>query len=457
MTRDRTLTERGRFLVRLTVITAIAAIGRVVYSVAVADPRVRGVKLSDQVFYHLQARAVADGWGFVNPFAFYAHGSSQRVIDTALHPPLYTTFLAVPARLGIDSMLSQRVITSLLGAATVFLLGVLGRAIAGNRVGLVAAGIAAVAPALWVNDSVLGLETLYCFLVVLALLALYSFWDRPRISAAIALALALGLASLTRSEGPILFVLLALPTVLLKHGLAWHDRAKYLGVMALVGALLVGPWVVRNLTTFEEPTYLGTGFGLVLAYGNCDRTYSGELLGYWSPDCGFERYAPRTEESVVDLRARKQGTTYIGDHLTRLPVVAAARVGRVWSVFRPTQNVHLNAFYERRGDAASWAVLVGYYLLLPFAIGGLVVMRRRRVPIFPMIAIAVSVTITVALSFGITRYRAPVDAVLPVLAAVALDALWRRRDRPATAIPADPGTEPVPDESLPVPAVSETS
>ena len=129
----------------------------------------------------------------------------------------------------------------------------------------------------------------------------------------------------------------------------------------------------------------------------------------------------------------------------------------MWDVFRPTQNVHLNAFYERRGDAASWAVLVGYYLLLPFAIGGLVVMRRRRIPIFPMIAIAVSVTITVALSFGITRYRAPVDAVLPVLAAVALDALWRRRDRPVAAIPAEPGTEPVPDDSLPVPAVSETS
>jgi len=131
----------------------------------------------------------------------------------------------------------------------------------------------------------------------------------------------------------------------------------------------------------------------------------------------------------------------------------------VWDVFRPTQNVHFNAFYERRGDTASWAVLIGYYLLLPFAIGGLVVMRRRRVPTFPMIAIAVSVTITVALSFGITRYRAPVDAVLPALAAVALDALWRRRDHPSSAadIPVDPGTEPAPDDPLPVPAVSETS
>jgi hypothetical protein len=155
--------------------------------------------------------------------------------------------------------------------------------------------------------------------------------------------------------------------------------------------------------------------------------------------------------------------------------VVAARIGRVWDVFRPTQNVHLNEFYERRGDAASWSVLIGYYLMLPFAIGGLVVMRRRRVPIFPMIAIAVSVTITVALSFGITRYRAPVDAVLPVLAAVALDALWRRRDRPSAdalgddtpahpdpADPADPADAVDPADSsapgeLPVPATTETA
>jgi hypothetical protein len=210
--------------------------------------------------------------------------------------------------------------------------------------------------------------------------------------------------------------------------------------------------VVRNLTTFDEPTVLGTGFGWVLAYGNCDTTYSGPLLGYWSDQCALKDYPPHLEESRVDLLARHQATNYIDDHLSRLPVVVAARVGRVWDVFRPTQNVDLNAFYERRGDAASWAVLIGYYLMLPFAIAGLVVMRRRRVPIFPMLAIALSVTFTVATSFGITRYRAPVDVVMPVLAAVAIDAMWRRSRRAATDAPT-PDT--VDHEALPRPAASE--
>ena len=38
----------------------------------------------------------------------------------------------------------------------------------------------------------------------------------------------------------------------------------------------------------------------------------------------------------------------------------------------------------------------------------------------PFLAIALTITITAATSFGITRYRAPVDEMLPVLAAGAL-------------------------------------
>ena len=52
--------------------------------------------------------------------------------------------------------------------------------------------------------------------------------------------------------------------------------------MAVVALVIIGPWVVRNLTTFEKPSLLGTGFGWVLAYGNCDATFSGphaRLLG----------------------------------------------------------------------------------------------------------------------------------------------------------------------------------
>jgi hypothetical protein len=450
-----------RFLARLGLATAAAGAWRIWYVVAVANPRTRNLGLSDEAFYHEQARLVADGHGFINPFGFYAAigTPAHRIFETAVHPPAYTVFLAIPAKFGIDSVQSQRIITALLGTATVFLLGLLGRRLAGERAGIIAAVLAAAAPALWVNDSVLGLETLYCFCLVVALLFLYRFWSAPSIGPVLGMAAALSVGALTRSEGTLLFLLLVLPALLLVRGLSVRRRLEYVGATALVAVVVMGPWVVRNLVTFDEPTVLGTGFGSVLAYGNCDATYSGEFLGYWSDQCALKNYPPHLEESRIDLRARRKATDYIDNHLSRVPVVVAARIGRVWDVFRPTQNVHLNAFYERRGDAASWAVLIGYYLMLPFAILGLVVMRRRRVPIFPMIAIAVSVTITVALSFGITRYRAPVDAVLPVLAAVAIDALWRRRERgqhDAADATASSGSEPADPRAHPAPATVES-
>jgi 4-amino-4-deoxy-L-arabinose transferase-like glycosyltransferase len=308
-------------------------------------------------------------------------------------------------------------------------LGVLARRLAGDRVGLLAAGLAAVSPALWMNDSVIGLETLYGFLVAMSLLTFYKFWNDRRLRWALLLAVWLALAALTRSEGVILVVFIAVPTVLFLPDIDWRRRVGILAAMAAVVMVVMAPWVIRNLTTFEEPTTLGTGFGVVLAYSNCDATYSGPHLGYWDDGCALRGYVPGSDESVFDARAREKGVTYLRDHVERLPIVVAARIGRVWEVFRPFQNVELNAFFERRGTAASWAGLISYWLLLPCAIGGLVALRRRRIPIFPYLAIAASVTVTVATSFGITRYRAPVDVVLPLLAAVAIDALLRHRQR----------------------------
>jgi hypothetical protein len=52
---------------------------------------------------------------------------------------------------------------------------------------------------------------------------------------------------------------------------------------------------------------------------------------------------------------------------------------------------------------------------------------RRDVPIWPLIAVPAIVVIAVALTFGQTRYRAPAEPVVVLLAAVAADAWLRRR------------------------------
>src|SRR3954470_15994860 len=250
-----------RFLTRLILITAGAAAWRVYYIVGPVLSRIPRLGLDDEFFYSAQARLVADAKGFLNPFGYFAPVGSpaHRVFPTAVHPPLYTVYLAIPAKLGLSTPAEQRVFTALLGVATVFLIGILARRLAGDRVGLIAALLAAISPALWSNDSVLGLESLYGLLVVLLLITVFSFWRSPTVGRAALLALWLGLATLTRSEGIILFAFIALPAIVLVRGVTRGQRWKLLGVMAAVGLVVVGPWVVRNLTTFERPTLLGTG------------------------------------------------------------------------------------------------------------------------------------------------------------------------------------------------------
>jgi 4-amino-4-deoxy-L-arabinose transferase-like glycosyltransferase len=441
-----------RFLTRLILITAGAAAWRVYYIVGPVLSRIPHLGVDDEFFYSAQARLVADGKGFLNPFGYFAPIGSpaHRIFPTAVHPPLYTIYLAIPAKLGLSTPAEQRIFTALLGVGTVFLIGILARRLAGDRVGLIAAALAALSPALWSNDSMLGLESLYGILVVLALLALYAFWKTPNLWRVALLALWLALATLTRSEGIILFTFLALPAIVLVRGVTRVMRWKMLATVAAVGIVIVGPWVVRNLTTFEKPTLLGTGFGWVLLDGSCDTTYYGSKLGYWDDSCALKDYPPHLEETLVDARARNKALDYIEHHKARVPIVVAARVGRVFELYKPFQNVELNQVGERRGDATSWAILIGYYLLLPWAIAGLVVLRRRRIPIFPFLAIVAATTITVATSFGITRYRAPVDVIMPLLAAVAIDAAirWFRHRRDATDAPI-PEPEPVAPAALP--------
>jgi hypothetical protein len=67
-----------------------------------------------------------------------------------------------------------------------------------------------------------------------------------------------------------------------------------------------------------------------------------------------------------------------------------------------------------------------YYALVPFGIYGLVLLRRRRIPIIPMLAILAASTLAAAVTFGVTRYRAPSEVVIVCTAAIGIAGCWTR-------------------------------
>jgi 4-amino-4-deoxy-L-arabinose transferase-like glycosyltransferase len=413
----------SRFTVGLAVIAAVALV------IQVAAAYWYDVNFSlagDAIWYDGVARYIADGRGFFN--LWLSLGTGQN-IPTAAHPPVFPAFLSVPKVLGFDTTLAARLWCTVPGTFTVVLLGLLTRDLFDETAGLLAAGLAAVFAELWVQDVLVWSEGMFAFLVVLTVLVSYRFIKRPDLAHAAVLGGAISLLSLTRAEGVLLYPILLLPLVLRVRGASLGRRAALLGSAFAVSALLFAPWTIYNSRRFEHPVFVSTGLGGVLVSSNCPRTYGGPLRGGWGFVClpEAENIDPRTDETVVEQRLRRAGIRYARDHSSRLAVVVPFRLLRTLGFYKPFA---VTAGDMGQTDGGAWMPRAGtiqYWVMLPFGAVGLVALRRRGVPLLPlldMIGIAVFITV---LGYGTMRFRIALDAVLPALAACGAVTVWRNR------------------------------
>ena len=392
------------FVTRLAAVAGVGLAIRLVYALAVMgdrDPRGDGRE------FHLLANVLAKTGSYIQPFQYlYLH----HTVPTTEKPPLYPMVLAVPSALGLDSVDVHRVVSCVLGTAAVVLIGLLGRRVGGDRIGLIAAALAAVYPALWMLDASLRSESLYLPLIALVLLLAYE--QRP-----VLLGIAIGLAALTRSEA-----LLLLPLMLFTLP---KPRAKpALALIASCFALLT-PWLARNWITFDQPTGISTNEGGLFAGANCHSAYYTPLIGTWA--C-FPINDPAwgENEAVISGHLRQRALDYAGDHAGRVPAVVGVRVLRVWDLWDPSDASHLEASIADRHIRAQQAAMLSLYLLVPFAVAGAVVLRRRGKQLRILLIPVVFVTLVAALSYGSTRFRVAAEPSIVVLASVGLAAAWAK-------------------------------
>ncbi len=444
--------SRLRFAIALAAI-AIAALSIRIAFVVIVDPSVP--KIGDASAYHLLGEHLARGDGYIRPFdELLLH----RTRATAEYPPLFPALLAVPARIGLHSVEQQRLFLALVGTGTVVLIGLLGRRVGGTAVGLIAAALAACSPMLFQSEGILMAEALYAPLVVIALLLTYRAYDKPTMGRFIALGAVIGLAMLTRAEG-------ALVGLLLVIGLCWRgvrlparDRLVR-GAAALGVALAVlAPWTIRNAAKFHTVVPVSNNAATLIDGANCDSTYAGATLGLWretfsqfgdrarelpqASACfeGFDIADPNFDEAKVASMHRRDGVDYARDHLGSLPKVMVTRVLRTWALYAPRQQVNFEAL---EGRPREWQMrgTVMYWFVLPLAIVGVVISRRRRSVIWPLVTTALAVSVVSALTYGQQRFRVGAEPALLVLAAVTLAAIWRALTQRHSddVLPATPG------------------
>jgi 4-amino-4-deoxy-L-arabinose transferase-like glycosyltransferase len=392
------------FATRLAAVAGVGLAIRLVYALAVMgnrDPRGDGRE------FHLLANVLARTGSYIQPFQYL---DLHHVVATTEKPPLYPGVLAIFSWLGLDSVNAHRVVSCVLGASAVVLIGLLGRRVGGDRVGLIAAALAAVYPALWMLDASLRSESLYLPLVALVLLLAYE--QRP-----VLLGIAIGLAALTRSEA-----LLLVPLMLFTL-----PNPRWKPALALVASCFVvlAPWLARNWITFDQPTGISTNEGGLFAGANCRSAYYTPLIGTWA--C-FPVNDPAwgENEAVISGHLRQRALDYAGDHAGRVPAVAGVRVLRVWDLWDPSDASHLEASIADRHIRAQQAAMLSLYLLVPFAIAGAMVLRRRGESLRILLIPIVFVTLVAALSYGSTRFRVAAEPAIVVLASVGLAATWTR-------------------------------
>ena len=407
--------SRSRFVLALTVIALVGLTARVVFVELFSSHLRFGL---DTIWYELTSGLIVDGKGFSDPASFFEHG---KVVATAFRVPVYPAFLAGVTQLVDADRHTFQIAGCLVGTGTVVLTGMLGRQLVDDRVGLVAAGITALSPALVNVDASVMSETLQVPLITICMLLLVRA-RRRRTAPDWALAgVALGVAMLNRSDA--LVVLLVLLVALLATGresMALRIRAA--SIVALSALVVVAPWMIRN--NREVGTYaLSTiDSAEALAGANCDSSYTFPRIGLWDARCRLLDDPPADEVGRRDALVR-EAREYAIDNWTRTPVVAAVRGLRVWGLWEPMTQSRDESDDSRntRWQLVTWAV---FLVTLAAAGRGLVVARRRGIDLVPVITLLVAVTIGAMATYGKQRLRVVAEPEIAVLAAIAV-VEWR--------------------------------
>jgi len=428
-----------RFGSRLTLIAILGFAWRVVYDVISRHRLVGG----DGFRYHYGALLLADGKGFLNPLALTLN---VHVPDTG-HPPGWALVLAGATKLGLRTWLEHGLFTSAVGTATIVMTGMAARAAFGReRVGLIAAALAAFYPFVWLYEREVLSEPLAMLLIATTIWLAYKFIATPRIALVVALGGALGALAMTESELLAVAVVLVAPLILSRREVDIRRRIGWLTSAAALCIAIMAPWSIYLSSRFDRPIVLTGAIGSTMAAGNCAQTYHGALLGYFSAACVYGVPAePGGDVFDRDAQMRRRAINFMRHHESRVPIVSAARIGRTFGFFRPFQQMRLETV---RGTSV-WVFRIGfvvYWALLPFAVVGALITRARKIPVYPLLAFFAVVVWTVLFTIGSVRYRAPAEVSLVVLAAVGVDAAVVAGRRQADRLKAP---APVPPESSP--------
>ncbi len=399
----------------------------------------------DQISYDMLARQVAAGRGFVLPEGWWP--ATRAGQPTAHWSYLYTSYLAAVYWVGDGNPLLARLLQAVLaGIVQTWLVFRIGRRVFDPRVGLAAAGISAFYAYFLYYSAALMTETFF----ILAVLWVVDVTTRMATAKSLAelggrcvwleLGVPLGTAVLLRQ-----LLLLLVPPLFV--WLYWRTDAcsnacsdggagrsvRGMAVTALVIAVMVAPWTLRNHRVFDEFVLLNTNAGYVLFWGN--HPIHGDRFIPILPAGGptYEDLIPEEvrhlNEAALDRALLRRGVDFILSDPGRYVALSASRSREYFKFWWSSES----------STISNVSRVFSFGLILPFVLTGLVLSARRCTPCVELLVGFVTLySLIHLLTWTLIRYRLPVDAVLVVFAGLgavwAYDRLVRPTDDPSPGL-----------------------
>lgn len=386
----------------------------------------------DQFSYFHYGSEIARGRGYIS----YITGEA-----TAYYPigypgllgALYFVVLQTP--IPDDLMMATAIFQLLLSVASIWLMFVVGRAVAGARAGLVAAAILAVFPNVIFQVPTIQLETVFIFLVLASLAIIVAHdWDNgpPSVQRLLAFGAALGASVLVRPFSAVLLVGLVAALLAVRVG---RRRALALAAIPLgVVVLMSVPWTIRNAVALDSFVPSSTNMGDTLCI---DRNLDAK---------GGFRFAdhdgcvdPSLPEVPRNRGNTRKAISFVLEHPDRelLQIVRRARLmfAHDHDGLEAIQTLGGGPFLSERvvdvgGRVADWY----FYAAVALALLGLPAFRARDQRPQRLLALSglVGLLVIPLLLWGNPRFHLPLAPFIALSAAMALLTAWDRVRPPAT-------------------------
>lgn len=408
-------------------IVATAAALRLGWAVAVRPlPPVDWFWSGDQFSYFHYGNEIARGRGYIS----YVTGDA-----TAYYPIGYPALLGALYWIVFNTPIPDNPLfaTALfhvaISTASVWLVFVIGRAMASVRVGLLAAAAMALFPNLVYQVATVQLETTFVFLVLASLAVIVTHeWEGgpPSLRRLVAFGLVLGATIVLRPFAAVLLV--GLLAACLAIGAGARTVARCLAVPVVLVVALSTPWTIRNLDAMDSFVPSSTNMGDTLCLDrNLDATGGFRFADH---DGCADPGLPEVERNRENT---KKAIEFVLEHPDRelLQIVRRARImfASDHDGIVAVQTLGGGAFLSE--DLLDVAIPVAdwyFRVLLVVAVVGLPLHLRpsRRPQRLLALSGLLGLLVIPLLLWGNPRFHIPLSPFMALSAALAIDAGWRR-------------------------------